>query len=351
MNNGAVVKAIKLSDIPSFDTDDAGTPAVPEKDYLFSATAHLDSPRQIFYFSVYNLTTAGNANADRALFRYNLSNGKLELLVNEAFSTSFGDIHPSNDGNYLVFTEASHLGLCANKVGLGIYDLKNKKSLGQVLLPMDTVGSIEFDRWITNQVFSYKNKTYSSMDECLKDDSGTKPQITPRMYTILPNPDSFHIQGHVRRGQILRSEIGQGLVFQLLPTENGWRIDVNLTTSRVEPGFADVTPPWHGINDLDIEGWHFRNAGNTAPNDGSVKAPQKTREFIFALNEKDMRDTMELIQKYTSGKLLEIPLVPLGRGALIIKNLELGNLVPNSQAWIESMDFTVDGQFSGGKML
>ena len=29
-------------------------------------------------------------------------------------------------------------------------------------------------------------------------------------------------------------------------------------------------------------GWHFRNADNTAPNDGSVNAPQELRQFIFS---------------------------------------------------------------------
>ena len=44
-----------------------------------------------------------------------------------------------------------------------------------------------------------------------------------------------------------------------------------------------LTPPWHLVpNPRYVEGWHFRNASNTGPNDGSVNAPQETREFIFS---------------------------------------------------------------------
>jgi hypothetical protein len=36
------------------------------------------------------------------------------------------------------------------------------------------------------------------------------------------------------------------------------------------------------VNPRDIDGWHFRNANNTGPNDGSVNAPSGRREFIFS---------------------------------------------------------------------
>jgi len=35
-------------------------------------------------------------------------------------------------------------------------------------------------------------------------------------------------------------------------------------------------------NARELEGWHFRNADNSGPNDGSVNAPQELREFIFS---------------------------------------------------------------------
>ena len=44
-----------------------------------------------------------------------------------------------------------------------------------------------------------------------------------------------------------------------------------------------MTPPWHFVpNAREIEGWHFRNGDNTAPNDASVNALQELREFIFS---------------------------------------------------------------------
>lgn len=52
-----------------------------------------------------------------------------------------------------------------------------------------------------------------------------------------------------------------------------------------DENLARLTPPLHGPNPCDIEGWHFRNADNTGPNeagDGNVNAPQREREFLFS---------------------------------------------------------------------
>jgi hypothetical protein len=52
---------------------------------------------------------------------------------------------------------------------------------------------------------------------------------------------------------------------------------------RETEDLSRLTPPWHFVpNPREIEGWQFRNADNTGPNDGSVNAPQELREFIFS---------------------------------------------------------------------
>ena len=52
---------------------------------------------------------------------------------------------------------------------------------------------------------------------------------------------------------------------------------------RETEDLSRLTPPWHFVpNPREIDGWHFRNAGNSGPNDGSVNAPQRLREFIFS---------------------------------------------------------------------
>lgn len=73
-----------------------------------------------------------------------------------------------------------------------------------------------------------------------------------------------------------------GWVFRLRPWSEGWLIGVTVA-GRESEDLSRLTPPWHFVpNAREIEGWHFRNKNNTAPNDGSVNAPQEMREFIFS---------------------------------------------------------------------
>ena len=120
----------------------------------------------------------------------------------------------------------------------------------------------------------------------------------------------------------------------LEPGELGWILVVR--DERPDENIARLTGPFHFVpNPRYIEGWHFRNAGNTGPNDGSVNAPQKERSFLFSP---------------AVGRSLEYPLTALeaeqftrdaGSGMLAIHSMTLGNLVPGQKAWIESMDFTI----------
>lgn len=78
--------------------------------------------------------------------------------------------------------------------------------------------------------------------------------------------------------------LGNGWVFALRRSEFGWSIRVY---DREPIGDAvdltAMTPPLrHAPNPRDIEGWHFRNADNTAPNTGDVNAPQRLRGFMIS---------------------------------------------------------------------
>jgi len=90
------------------------------------------------------------------------------------------------------------------------------------------------------------------------------------------------VHGAVERGDPFRAPMSGGWVLQLQPVEFGWSVQVS-TTDRSDENLARLTPPWRFVpNPREIEGWHFRNADNTAPNDGSVNAPGSLREFIFS---------------------------------------------------------------------
>lgn len=155
--------------------------------------------------------------------------------------------------------------------------------------------------------------------------------------------------GEVLKDQYFRQEITKNLVFCLKPNKLGWEISVTDTLENdCERNFnVPVTPPWHGENPIFISGYQFRNSDNTDVNDGSVNAPQEIRCFNFVFSQEgyermlaerkclqwniDCSDSgMEEEQIYTS------------RGILTITELELGNLIPNEQAWIDSMKFDVE---------
>jgi hypothetical protein len=110
-------------------------------------------------------------------------------------------------------------------------------------------------------------------------------------------------------------------------------------SARAEENLARLTPPLHGPNPTDIQGWHFRNKANTGPNQGDVNVPQKERWFIFS------REVGRSIQPKTSEIEITVEDVERvesqGRGALTIEDLVLTPPKAGQQAGIESMRFTV----------
>ena len=90
------------------------------------------------------------------------------------------------------------------------------------------------------------------------------------------------LQGAVKRGDEFARTTTAGWILKLRPEPDGWFLQFTVK-GREEEDLARLTPPWHFVpNAREIDGWHFRNADNTGPNDGSVNAPQELREFIFS---------------------------------------------------------------------
>jgi hypothetical protein len=175
------------------------------------------------------------------------------------------------------------------------------------------------------------------------------------------------LTGHIVRGEIYRQQITEGLVFCLVPSgifaevpDEGWSIVISDSLpsscdfrSKDYVNFGPiVTPPRHGNLWFDVYGWHFRNKENTGENDGSVNTPQKERYFNFVFNREDYEivwhgercsqwriDTDCAMATQSSMKSSE---VPRSRAKFTITELELGNLVPNSLAWIDYMEFMVE---------
>ena len=124
----------------------------------------------------------------------------------------------------------------------------------------------------------------------------------------------------LKAGERFEHRFGEQFIFALEPSQFGWLVAI------YEPGrsedLARLTPPFHFVpNAREIDGWHFRNQENTGPNDGSVNAPQKDREFVFSpevgrsidsprAKGQPTREEMERIKSY-------------GRGVLSIESLKL----------------------------
>jgi hypothetical protein len=97
-----------------------------------------------------------------------------------------------------------------------------------------------------------------------------------------PGRKAERIQGTLSRAASFSQATPSGWILRLTPLQEGWFLAVT-TTGRETEDLSRLTPPWHFVpNPRAIEGWHFRNADNTGPNDGSVNAPQELREFIFS---------------------------------------------------------------------
>ena len=111
------------------------------------------------------------------------------------------------------------------------------------------------------------------------------------------------------------------------------------TNDRLDEDLARLTPPWHfAPNPREIDGWHFRNAQNNGPNDGSVNAPRRFREFIFS--PRVGRDIQG--PDATTGPTVEedAAVRAFGRGWLFIESYTLSPPRNGERAAFEALRFT-----------
>jgi len=144
------------------------------------------------------------------------------------------------------------------------------------------------------------------------------------------------LQGTLKRGEEFARTTAGGWILKLRPHAEGWFLQVTVK-GREEEDLARLTPPWHFVpNARDIDGWHFRNADNTGPNDGSVNAPQELREFIFS---PEVGRGIEYNGSGTSSEDVE-KVRAFGRGWLFIEKYTLTPTSPGTRAAFETMTFS-----------
>ena len=164
--------------------------------------------------------------------------------------------------------------------------------------------------------------------------------------------------GRVRSGERMERALPGGLRFRLEPqpgaragTTSGWRIAI-LGADTLKDYAGIATPPYHGVNDLEIDAWHFRNQSNTGPNDGSVNAPQDLREFRFVTDSTTYRiqDAALEIALWPSDRsqaaqdsaMAVLDSMPVGEGRLEITHMTLGGPGTGVEPYFLDMDFRVD---------
>jgi hypothetical protein len=152
-------------------------------------------------------------------------------------------------------------------------------------------------------------------------------------------PSCLAFAGEVRAGEAFERPFGSGLAFRLEPTPLGWWVAVR--EAGRDEDLARLTPPFHFVpNPRELEGWHFRNAANSGPNEGDVNAPGEARGFIFS---PEVGRTLAGPSASTRPTSEEIAAVrAAGSGTLWIEDYRLDHLEPGQEragfAWLR---FTV----------
>jgi len=167
----------------------------------------------------------------------------------------------------------------------------------------------------------------------------------------------LELRGEATRGETMVHRFdfrGAAYEFRLVPMGGGWTIWIGDPKHRDHNYVTVATPPFRGVNPTIVEGWQFRNSDNTGPNAAGqnyLNVPQKERHFFFVRDEAGYQEAQEALEIMlrpegrTAEELDEaqrrLTMVPHGEGILRIEALELGNLAPGEQAYIERMAFRV----------
>ena len=154
--------------------------------------------------------------------------------------------------------------------------------------------------------------------------------------------------GEAKRGETFRHQLDGDLWFALRPDPQGWGWHIWIGDPR-EPqdDYAAVeTPPYHGVNPLQLYGWHFGNSDITGAN-----TPQEERSFSFVLNGGDHDRAAAALARLLWGPVESEDVarhlqtwrraLAKGAGRLEITDMTLGNLSPGEIARFERIAFTV----------
>lgn len=153
-----------------------------------------------------------------------------------------------------------------------------------------------------------------------------------------PEPGRFAelISGAINGGEVFQQEIVERWVFRLQPSEYGWIIQVS-EQGRDDDDLSILSTPFYFGHPRFLDGWHFRNAVNTGPNDGSVNQPQRLRNFIFS-----PEVGRSIFYRGSATTVEEINAInAFGRGWLYLDSYTLTPPAEDERAAFEAINFTV----------
>ncbi|MEO0424223.1 MAG: hypothetical protein AAF184_17930 [Pseudomonadota bacterium] len=157
---------------------------------------------------------------------------------------------------------------------------------------------------------------------------------TAERYAVeITQPGANNLRPVVSGENSFYQSLDNGWVFALERAEEGWQVRLYDGVPGGAVDLTQLTPPLRGTpNPRDLFGWHFRNADNTGPNEGSVNAPQETRAFVISPG---LAGTAGL---KPSGGSLELGPND-GLGLLKITDYGLRNPVPGERAVMNYVQF------------
>lgn len=165
--------------------------------------------------------------------------------------------------------------------------------------------------------------------------------------------DTCRFEGTVSRGEDYHYELPGGLEFRLDFIgygPEGWSVRI-LDPAYPSDNFCSVvTPPYRGINALQIYAWHFFDEDMTGPNDGSVNAPGEERRFSFVTDKQSFDLAFDLLSAMlwpdspedAEAAAAQHDTIPGGSGVLTITDLDTGSIPGSDSVWIDIMEFEVE---------
>lgn len=165
--------------------------------------------------------------------------------------------------------------------------------------------------------------------------------------------NTFRFGDTVSRGEDYRYELPGGLEFRLDFIgygPEGWSVRI-LDPAYPSDNFCSVvTPPYRGVNALQIYAWHFFNEDMTGSNEGSVNAPGEERRFSFVTDKQSFDLAFDLLSAMlwpdspedAEAAASRHDTIPRGSGVLTITDMHTGSIPGSDSVWIDSMDFEVE---------